>query len=157
MSRFSILFFAAILFGSCANNQANEKVEFDALFAEVMVIHDDVMPETNNLYKLKKFAQENMAVIPDTSTFIKKLLDAQLSSDKADEAMMEWMANFKIPESDHKSKIEYLKNEKIAITKVRELMLSTIYEGKLVINESDKYIKKNKLRDERKTTLTPTY
>ena len=154
MSKFSALIFAIILFASCENNLAKEKVEFDALFAEVMKIHDDVMPETNNLYKLKKFAQENLAILPDTSTLMKELMDIQIASDKADDAMMEWMAAFKIPESDHKSKIEYLNSEKESITKVRELMLSTLYNGKLVINKSDKYIKKNKLRDDLTTTLS---
>lgn len=153
----SIFIALVLLLSSCDNTQKVEKAEFDTLFAEVMKIHDDVMPETNNLYKLKKFAQENVAILPDTSSMIKELMDVQLFSDQADDVMMEWMTNFKIPVSDHKSKIKYLKNEKIAITKVRELMLSTIYEGKLVIHKSDKYIKKNKLRDERKTNLVPAF
>ncbi len=157
MRRFLILIFTTILIGSCVDNQnkAKEKEEFDALFAEVMVIHDDAMPETNNLYKLKKFAQENIEILPDTSSFVKQLLDAQLKAEKADDEMMEWMANFKIPESDHKSKISYLKNEKIEITRIRDLMLNAIYEGRGVISKSDIYIKKNKLHDERKTNFTP--
>lgn len=157
--KFTISTFIALmlLLTSCDSLQKVQKTEFDTLFAEVMKIHDDVMPETNNLYKLKKIAQENIAVLPDTSSMIKELMDIQLLSDKADDAMMDWMANFKIPESDHKSKITYLQNEKIAITDVRGLMLSTIYKGKSLIRKSDKYIKKNKLRDERKTNLVPAF
>ena len=116
-----------------------------------MLIHDDIMPETNNLYKLKKFAKENLAIIPDTSYLVKKLLNLSVISDNADEVMMEWMANFKIPEIDHKSKIDYLKNEKESIIKVRETILNTLYQGKKVIKESDDYIKKNNLREELKT------
>ena len=155
MYRYLIFLFAALLLGSCENTQSKEKKEFDDLFAEVMAIHDDVMPETSNLYKLKKYAQENIDVIPDTSAYIEQLRNAQLRSVKADDAMMEWMANFKIPESDHQSKIAYLKSEKIAISKVRELMLTTLYDEKKVIAETDEYIKSNKLRDDTKTTFTP--
>ena len=54
-----------LLLTSCDNSQKVQKAEFDTLFAEVMKIHDDVMPEINNLYKLKKFAQENITVLPD--------------------------------------------------------------------------------------------
>ncbi len=146
-----------LLLTGCDKSKKAQKTEFDNLFAEVMKIHDDVMPETNNLYKLKKNAQENIAVLPDTNSMIKELMDIQILSDKADDAMMDWMANFKIPESEHKSKITYLQNEKIAITDVRELILGTIYDGKSLIRKSDKYIKKNKLRDERKTNLVPAF
>jgi len=34
-------------------------------------------------------------------------------------------------------------------------MLNTLFEGKKVIRASDKFIKENKLRDERKTNLRP--
>ena len=146
-----------LLLTSCDNSQKVQKAEFDTLFAEVMKIHDDVMPEINNLYKLKKFAQENITVLPDTSSMIKELMEIQLLTDKADDAMMDWMANFKIPESDHKSKLTYLQNEKLAISDVRELMLSTIYKGKSLVHKSDKYIKKNKLRDDRKTNFVPAF
>lgn len=154
MTKHLILLLATFLLGSCGNDQTKvkEKSEFDTLFAEVMTIHDDVMPETNNLYKLKKFAQENLQVIPDTSAYVKKLLDVQVLSDKADDAMMDWMAQFKIPESDHNSKIKYLENEKKSISEVRDLMLLTIYEGKKLIAETDTFISKNKLRDDIKTT-----
>ena len=88
--KFTISTFIALmlLLTSCDNSQKVQKTEFDTLFAEVMKIHDDVMPETNNLYKLKKIAQENIAVLPDTSSMIKELMDIQLFSDKADDAMM---------------------------------------------------------------------
>ena len=127
-----------LLLTGCDKSKKVQKTEFDNLFAEVMKIHDDVMPETNNLYKLKKNAQENIAVLPDTNSMIKELMDIQILSDKADDAMMDWMANFKIPESEHKSKITYLQNEKIAITDVIELILGTIYDGKSLIRKSKK-------------------
>ena len=146
-----------LLLSSCDNSQKAQKLEFDTLFAEVMKIHDDVMPETNNLYKMKKYAQENIDVLPDTSSMVKELLDVQLRSDKADDLMMDWMANFKIPDGDHQSKIDYLNQEKESIKNVRDKMLSTLYEGKAVVRKSDDYIKLNKLRNEGKTRLVPAF
>lgn len=144
-----------LIISSCNGEEKKQKEEFDALFAEVMKIHDDVMPETNNLYKLKKFAQENIDVLPDTSSFVKQLRDVQVSTEKADDVMMEWMEDFSVPNTTHQEKMSYLKQELDAIEKVRSTMLSTLYEGKQVIRSSDKYIKKNKLRNEAKTNLYP--
>lgn len=139
---------------SCNNKEKEQKAEFDTLFEEVMKIHDDVMPETNNLYKLKRFAQDNIDVIPDTSVYLKPLRDAQLNAEKADEVMMQWMEKFSVPDASHDLKMEYLKNQLVEIEEVRKVMLSTIYDGKLIVRKTDKYIKKNKLRDVGKTKFS---
>ena len=143
-----------LLISSCNNKQSEQKAEFDKLFAEVMKIHDDVMPETNNLYKLKKYAQDNINVIPDTSIYIKPLRDVQLNSDMADEVMMEWMENFAVPDAAHEEKMTYLKEELVNIENVRKIMLSTMYDGKMMVRKTDKYIKQNKLRDAGTTKYT---
>lgn len=145
---------ALILLSACNNKEQEQKAEFDALFKQVMKIHDDVMPETNNLYKLKRFAQDNINVIPDTSIYIKPLRDAQLNAEKADEVMMQWMENFAVPESSHQEKMKYLQEQLIEIDEVRKVMLSTIYDGKLIVRKTDKYIKENKLRNVGKTEFT---
>ncbi len=145
---------ALLIFSSCDNKEQEQKVEFDTLFQQVMKIHDDVMPETNNLYKLKKFAQDNIDVIPDTSIYIKPLRDVQLNAEKADEVMMQWMEKFSVPEASHKEKMQYLQNQLVEIDEVRKVMLSTLYDGKLVIRKTDKYIKENKLRNVGKTEFS---
>jgi len=156
MKSITYIFFPLLLliFG-CQSKNEKQKIEFDALFAEVMKIHDDVMPETNNLYKLKKFAQENIDVLPDTSIYIAQLREVQLNTEKADEVMMEWMEEFSVPNSTHADKMKYLRDELVAIEEVRKTMLSVLYEGKKVIRSTDKYIKENKLRGDAKTNLYP--
>lgn len=145
---------ALLIFTSCNNKEKEQKAEFDILFEEVMKIHDDVMPEVNNLYKLKKFAQDNINVIADTSIYVKPLRDAQLNAEKADEAMMQWMEKFSVPDASHEQKMEYLKNQLVEIEEVRKIMLSTIYDGKLIVRKTDKYIKENKLRNVGKTKFS---
>jgi len=153
--RYCLLLISVGLVSSCTNKKQAQKEEFDLLFAEVMKVHDDVMPETNNLYKIRKFAQENIDVLPDTSQYIEQLKDLQINAQKADDVMMNWMEKFAVPNSTHQEKISYLEEEKKSIKKVRDIMLNTLFEGKKVIRASDKFIKENKLRDERKTNLRP--
>lgn len=137
-------------------NVDNEKKEYQALYDEVIKIHDDVMPETNNLYKLKKFAQENLDILSDTSKFVEPLLAIQVKATKADDVMMEWMENFAVPNSNHEKKMEYLTLQKNEIEEVRKIILNTIYEGKKIIIASDQYIRENNLSDEeRKTVFRP--
>lgn len=146
----------ALIATSCKEDTAtSQKEAYQNLYEEVMKIHDDVMPETNNLYRLKKYAQENIEVLPDTSQWVKKLVEVQVNASKADEVMMEWMAQFKVPEGDHDLQIQYLKKEKESITEVRDVMLTTLHDGKAVIRASDDYIKANKLREDGTTSFYP--
>lgn len=155
MSKYIQLLFilSFVILTSCKDKLAEQqKSAYDTLFAEVMKVHDDIMPETNNLYKLKKFAQENIDILPDTSIYVKKLRDAQMNADKADDAMMQWMSDFAVPEGSHEEKMKYLESQKKSVEDLRALMLSTIYDGKVLVNQSDEYIKVNKLTDEDRST-----
>lgn len=81
-----------------------------------MAIHDAVMPEMTTIHKLKKElkAIEN----PGAKSII---LDNIKDLNDADEAMMTWMADFKVP--DDKSQEEsYLQAEKVKIQAVSDQM-----------------------------------
>lgn len=148
-----LFIFSFVILTSCKDKVAEQqKSEYNKLFAEVMKVHDDVMPETNNLYKLKKFAQENIDILPDTSIYVKKLRDAQMNADKADDAMMQWMSDFAVPNGSHEEKMKYLEGQKQSVEDLRALILSTIYDGKVIVNKTDKYIRVNKLTDEDRST-----
>lgn len=120
--------------------------EYDLLFKEVMRVHDDCMPETANLYKLKRFAQDDIEVLPKDDKYYDKLVAIKVRADKADEAMMDWMDKFKEPEASHEERMAYLKKELVAIEKVCEQIYSTIDEGKKLVMEVDAYIKKNNIK-----------
>ncbi len=124
-----------LLFISACGTKLSEPVE--KLFDETMVIHDEVMPEMSTINKAKKAHRKiikNNDLTPELKTahlqMIKELEDA-------DDAMMDWMAEFSKPDADQSEKeaLSYLENEKIKISKVRDKMWDAINKSKSMINE----------------------
>jgi hypothetical protein len=63
-----------------------------------MFIHDDVMPKTSNIRKMIKRIKAKKKDITANNTSLIKLLDQQVNSlNKADDDMMDWMAQYKKP------------------------------------------------------------
>lgn len=89
-----------------------------------MAIHDSVMPEMSTIHSLKRDlkAIENA----DKKDLVyKKIKDL----DEADEAMMSWMASFKVP--DDTSVVEsYLRGEKEKISVISNLMFQSINDAR---------------------------
>lgn len=126
---FILSIFAIII--SCKPDLSNPKVE--SLYKEVMVIHDEVMPEISTIHKLKKSIKKKDN-LNDTD------LDLISELDEADESMMQWMSDFgafrKMDKEDDQTKIQYLIGEKKKITKVSNDMKSAI-------NKAQDYLKNN--------------
>jgi hypothetical protein len=105
------------------DHEASEAVETkgnQALYDEVMKVHDEVMPKMNDIYKAK---QELNAQLTNASEEKKKEIQGALVKlDSASESMMEWMHNFNpIPDSVGEEKArEYLETEMEKIKKVKE-------------------------------------
>jgi regulator of replication initiation timing len=111
-----------------ANNSPNQ-----ALYDQVMAVHDEVMPKTGEIYQLKKELQEKVAKSPDLAVEKKKQLDQIITElDSADHLMMDWMHKFDpLPDSvNQEAAREYLENEMEKIKKVRELINGTIQKAK---------------------------
>lgn len=95
-----------------------------------MNVHDEVMPKLGELNKDKKKLQTILANSTDES--VKTTLQEAITSlEKADEGMMDWMAEYKLP-SDISSQEVYLKNEMMRITKVKTDMLQSMSNAKLL-------------------------
>lgn len=124
MYKYFILF---LLLGSCKEGAKIENQE-SPLYKEVMEIHDAVMPEMSTIHAIKRDLKD---IQTDKTKDL--VLENIKALDDADEAMMAWMAAFKLPE-DKSSEKEYLEAEKIKISQVSELMYTSIKNGKQVLD-----------------------
>lgn len=106
-----------------------------ALYDQVMEIHDEVMPKMEDIYKLKKDLQDKIANSPAMVEDQKKELEGMISNlDSASTAMMDWMHNFNpLPDSvDQEAAREYLENEMERIKKVRDRTNETLEKAKTI-------------------------
>ena len=125
------IFLLTFLYFSCQPKANNPKVE--ALYSKVMEVHDEVMPETSTIHKLKKTLKKSKLPKDSVQFYIKKLNDA-------DEFMMEWMNEFGKYSTMNKEsdvvKIKYLESELEKITSVSNEMKSAIAESMKVLNSN---------------------
>lgn len=118
-----ILFLCLVgLFTSCTDKSTLEK--------EVMAIHDEVMPKLGELNMDKKGLEIILKNTTDESVKI-TLQDAITALERADEGMMDWMAEYKLPIETTTQKA-YLNKEMIRITKVKTDMLESMKNAKLL-------------------------
>lgn len=135
----SIYAMALLLLASCGKSTHDQhnhgKAEGDnpnqVLYNQVMDIHDEVMPKMEDLYKLKKKMEEEIAQAPSLTEERKRELEGLIAKlDSANLAMMDWMHEFNpLPDSANQEDArEYLENEMERVKKVREKMLDAIKE-----------------------------
>lgn len=132
MKYFLTFFGIVFLFMSCKHDHRHhnhgEVSEMPALYDTVMYIHDAVMPETNTIHKIRKALKET------TTEGDRAPILAQIKYlDEAEDAMMDWMAEFKVPEDKDKQN-EYLQEEKLKIQYVSDLMYDAIHKGQAMLD-----------------------
>jgi hypothetical protein len=109
-----------------------ETKDNQALYDEVMKVHDEVMPKMNDIYKLREQLKKQIA---DSAGLVeekeKAIESAILKLDSSSESMMVWMRNFNpLPDSLGEEKArEYLEDQKVKVEKVKEDMLQAIEEA----------------------------
>ncbi|MBK6263613.1 hypothetical protein JKA74_01095 [Marivirga sp. S37H4] len=121
-------------FISCTDSEK----EVNSLKEEVIRIHDEVMPKMDEIMQLKKALKERESVLDSSQTEeMTAIHNHILHLDEADEEMMNWMRNYNasMENMTDEEKIEYLKNEKVAIQMVKQLMMSSITEAKTYLNQ----------------------
>ena len=96
-----------------------------------MYVHDEVMPETSTIHKLRK----ELKKIDEPDSLSYALI---LELEQADEAMMQWMADFgtfrQMDKEKDEVKIQYLINEKEKIQTVSDDMMSAIAKAQEYLN-----------------------
>lgn len=104
-----------------------------ALYDQVMEVHDEVMPKMDDIMKLKRELQDKIANSPDMVVERKEQLEKVIANlDSASNAMMSWMHEFNpLPDSvDQEKAREYLESEMERIRKVKTLTLESIEKAK---------------------------
>ena len=106
-----------------------KKQDNQALYDEVMKVHDEVMPKMDDIYKLKQELKKQISDTPNLVDEKRRTIEATiLKLDSASEAMMVWMRNFNpLPDSLGEEKArEYLEDQQEKIEKVKDEMLDAI-------------------------------
>lgn len=136
----------------CSNSFEEQKVLFD----EVMVLHDEVMPEMQTIYDLKKQLDIKLTQMGQDSSRLDSSLFIQIIQNKrsleiADDAMMTWMREFADkmapPGEDkyqpylkkkgitHDEYLEFLQAEKSKIAEVQHAMESSIQHARQLLDK----------------------
>lgn len=98
------------------------------LYDQVMDIHDEVMPRTEDLHNLKQKLQEQISAAPDMVVEERQKLERRIARlDSVDKMMMDWMHYFNLPDSlTDEAKREYLESQMEKIKQVREAIQEAI-------------------------------
>lgn len=107
-----------------------------------MAVHDEVMPQMGHIYVLLDSLQNMVTVMQaDTVSVDTALVSAmQIAAQQlamADEAMMDWMRNYKKPSQDmpEEQQVAYLEAEKVKVNEVKDKMLMSITEAEALLRQ----------------------
>lgn len=121
----------------------SDKKEQQALFDEVMLVHDEVMPKMGSLRALateltQKADSLAMDSLNDHSSRINDMRSLAKNLKDANEGMMEWMRQFEQTEegTPHGEVMKYLGEQRKSVQKVRDDMLNSQ-------SEAEKYLLEN--------------
>lgn len=139
-----ILVFSMACSGGGTESQSTDEeetnAEVEALYDEVIAVHDSVMPRMQEIVELKSLLEARLVMIqdqePDTETGEIESTIGLL--DSADNGMMNWMREFEpiTDDMDQEQILSYLKKEKRKIIGVRDLMLEAIEQGNMVAGDT---------------------
>ncbi|MCE2789528.1 MAG: hypothetical protein LW630_06400 [Saprospiraceae bacterium] len=118
--------------GNNRSQTDHQQIDETPLYLEVMAIHDAVMPEMSTLHNLKKSLKEFR-----TEANEEEVLYQIARIEKADEAMMSWMAAFQVPENSREAET-YLSSQKIKIQAVADSMNIVIRDVEAILQSPEK-------------------
>ncbi|WNJ18239.1 hypothetical protein [Pontibacter sp. G13] len=105
--------------------------------AEVMAIHDEVMPKMDDIHKLTKeldSMRESLSASAEgvDSVALGEIADLKTQLKSADDAMMDWMHKFDASKltGDKATALEYLDSEMVSVQAVKVEMLKAIEDAK---------------------------
>lgn len=126
-----LIFFGLLLLAACQKQQDTASTQDSpnqALYEEVINVHDEVMPKMNDIQRAKTGLQTRLE-LPGLSESEKQEIRHKIARlDSASEGMMVWMRQFDpIPDSAGEDKARtYLEGELTKVRKVREDILKAL-------------------------------
>lgn len=140
---------------SCSTKQTskNEGIKYssvDSLYMLVVAKHDEVMPKTADISKFSKILRSNLENLGEDKASTEKkerVLGLLFALQSGHDAMFDWMGEFKgihtnkefYEKNKEKELITYLKEEELKIERVAKLMLESIANAELYLqNKNDK-------------------
>lgn len=135
--RLNIFLFSALtLFIACKGNPAaGSSEEVQSRYDQVMMIHDEVMPKMRPLRSMQKQITKKMNAESDQYQKNEMILVTGRLQ-KAEDDMMDWMHNFKLPnDKSNEEQIQYLMEQQKLMEQLRK-------ETEAVLNDATAFTKK---------------
>ena len=147
MNNILLLFMLALFAFNCQNAEqtqeeaTEETVSVDDKWAEMMVIHDEVMPQMG---ELRKVQTELEKLIGEESTLDseaqEKIGSVALALEAARSGMMDWMMPMKdimnnLPSMPQEEALKVIKEKTDLISKVSDDMKKSLTDGKALLEE----------------------
>lgn len=121
-----------VLFAVACSTPTKDKVDIPALKAEVIAIHDEVMPKMGELRSVSKALTQ--AAIADTTKAEWAMVAEEISD--ANASMMTWMRGFEPNfEGTEEEIVAYLQDQKQKVEQVKESMNSSLAKGKSLLEQ----------------------
>lgn len=148
MNRFIFLIFffsLLVLQSSCVSENKESKepelTERESLYKEVIEIHDAVMPKMSDINRVKRKLQDLFEANSSKDDRVKTKLNFAIDElIAAENSMMDWMKAFKAPKKADPDEqvINYLKEEKLKISRVSDQMLTSLDNGTQLMEALEK-------------------
>jgi hypothetical protein len=127
-----------ILIGACQNNR--EVTEDKEIKNEVIEIHDEIMPEMQTVFNLKKSLNQRLDSLNNINIGKENPLKSEFEAaiqelNEANQDMMQWMRNFnpKFESDQENERIAYYKTEKEKILKVKSKFTEAIEKAEMTL------------------------
>lgn len=141
MKIFQVITIAILgLFIIGCNQSAKQQAEEQLLWDQVMAVHDEVMPKMSEINQISRDLRTKLEATDSTLVDQREQMMVGIRAlEQADEGMMTWMAAIEPldelrEDKTHEQIMAYLQEEQQKVAKVKEDMLTSIEEGKKLLN-----------------------
>lgn len=142
LSYFLTSLLMVVLLGSCQGNQNQQnnqekQPETSPLEQSVLSIHDSTMMLMDPIHHLKNDLQDQLTSVDSTDTATINTIHAKMKQlEAANEAMMDWMHQFKKPADSISAEADkYLQEQKVKVEAVKTQMDSAISKAKQLLTK----------------------